>query len=144
MYVGATQAAQSASSAQAAAAAKLNDDSNDFMLLLLTELRNQNPLDPVKDKDFMTQLTQVNSFMELQKMNATLLAATRANGLTQAASLIGKIVTYPGENGSLSAQVTGVKQDGDNVKLVLGTTEIDLAQVMSVAPAPVVTNAVAA
>jgi flagellar basal-body rod modification protein FlgD len=32
--------------------------SQDFMLLLLTQLRNQNPLEPMKNEEFISQITQ--------------------------------------------------------------------------------------
>jgi len=136
MIIGATTAGIASGTTQTANATGAGD-SNDFMLLLLAQLRNQNPLDPVKDKDFMTQLTQVNSFLELQKVNKTLLAATRSNTLTQAASLIGKTVSYPSGSGPATAVVSGVRQDGDRVMLLMGDQEISLDYVTGVGPAPV-------
>ena len=41
----------------------------EFMELLMAELQNQNPLEPVSDEQFMSQITQMNSFNELKSMN---------------------------------------------------------------------------
>ena len=43
-----------------------------FMQLLLAQLRNQNPLEPMENSEFMGQMTQLNSLQELKKMNDSL------------------------------------------------------------------------
>ncbi len=52
-----------------------------FMQLLLAQLRNQNPLEPMDNSEFMGQMTQLNSLQELQKMNDSL---TRLVNLVEA------------------------------------------------------------
>jgi flagellar basal-body rod modification protein FlgD len=42
---------------------------NDFMRLLLTQLRNQNPLDPTKDTEFIAELAQFSSLEQLIQVN---------------------------------------------------------------------------
>lgn len=42
------------------------DTENEFMSLLLAQLRNQNPLEPLDDKEFMGQIIQMSSIKELQ------------------------------------------------------------------------------
>ncbi len=47
-------------------------DSGAFMKMLLAQLRHQNPLEPMDDKEMIGQMTQLNSLQELQKINSTL------------------------------------------------------------------------
>lgn len=105
-----------------------------FMQLLLAQLRNQNPLDPVNDKEFMTQLTQVNSMQELQKINATLSSLVKADGLSEAAGLIGRHVRAgAGESGQArSGLVTAVTLVGDRVMLSVGGEQVALSDVIAV------------
>jgi flagellar basal-body rod modification protein FlgD len=47
-------------------------DNGEFMALLLTQMRNQNPLEPMDDNQMIAQMAQLNSLSELQKINANL------------------------------------------------------------------------
>lgn len=110
-----------------------SDDPAQFMQILLAQLRNQNPLDPVQDKDFMGQMTQMNSLQELQKMNALLKSLAQSNHLTEAAALIGKAVTARGDDGQTqTGVVTGVTLDGDEARLLVGGSAIALSSVVGV------------
>jgi len=43
-----------------------------FMLILLAQLRNQNPLEPLDDTAMISQIAQLNSLEQLQQINAAL------------------------------------------------------------------------
>jgi flagellar basal-body rod modification protein FlgD len=104
-----------------------------FMQLLLAQLRNQNPLDPMQDKDMMGQLAQINSLQELQKINTALQSMAASTQLTNAAGLIGKTVQFPDEEGALqSGVVTGVSMVDGQIMLSLGEQLIPLWAVISV------------
>jgi flagellar basal-body rod modification protein FlgD len=45
-------------------------DANAFMAILLAQLRNQNPLEPMDDKELIGQMTQLNSLEELKKISS--------------------------------------------------------------------------
>jgi flagellar basal-body rod modification protein FlgD len=47
-------------------------DGGAFMEVLLAQLRHQNPLQPMDDKDLIGQMAQLNSLQELQKINSAL------------------------------------------------------------------------
>jgi flagellar basal-body rod modification protein FlgD len=47
-------------------------DGSEFMQILLAQLRHQNPMEPMDDKELIGQMTQLNSLQELQKISATL------------------------------------------------------------------------
>ena len=119
------------------AAKKQLNESDQFMQLLLTELRNQNPLEPMKDKEFIGQMAQINSLQEMRKMNTSLQEIFKNNRLTQAAGLIGKeadvnILDAYGESQTLTALVTGVTLQDDEVMLLMGTQQASLADLLSV------------
>ncbi|MCB9834150.1 MAG: hypothetical protein H6807_16935 [Planctomycetes bacterium] len=92
-------------------------NSKEFMRLLTTQLQNQNPFEPITDAEFIGQMAQFTGLEENQKQTKALedlAAAMSANaslqGLAQAASLIGKEVTYAGSTGAeLKADIVGVK-----------------------------------
>lgn len=72
----------------------------DFLKMLTAQMKFQNPLEPMKDNEFIGQMTQFSSLEQLQNMNELLGQNTQWNMLlsqtinnTMATSLIGKTVT---------------------------------------------------
>lgn len=51
---------------------KKNDlDKNAFLRLLTTQLANQDPLNPIEDREFIAQLAQFGSLEQMQNLNKT-------------------------------------------------------------------------
>lgn len=68
-------------------------DKEAFLLLLITELKNQNPLDPMDNKEFIAQLTQFSTLEQITNMTKSIqdfLSLQEGALQAQAASLIGK------------------------------------------------------
>lgn len=106
---------------------------SDFMLLLLAQLRNQNPLEPLQDKDMMAQLTQISSLSELQQINSSISAMANKSSLGEAAALIGKSVQYNlGQGVIQDGVVTGVSVDGGQIMLWLGDLKVPMSAVLSI------------
>jgi flagellar basal-body rod modification protein FlgD len=81
--------------------ASASDIQLDYMKLLLTQLQNQNPLEPLNNNEMSSQLAQFSQLQQLESMNsnfAEVLELTNrsyANSLrSYANSLIGKNVTF--------------------------------------------------
>lgn len=78
-------------------AAQLQDS---FMTLLVTQLKNQDPLNPMDNAEMTSQLAQINTVSGIRELNTTLEAITGqldAGRVLQAVALIGKGVLVPGE-----------------------------------------------
>ncbi len=67
---------------------------DEFLKLLITQLKYQNPLEPMEDKDFITQMASFSSLEQMQNLNTTIANLVASNQLQQAAALIGKQVSY--------------------------------------------------
>jgi len=75
-----------------------------FLQILTTQLKNQNPLDPLDTNQFTSQLVQFSSVEQQLKTNQfmeALLEANQSNGATDAVSYIGKTVTTSGTTSDL-------------------------------------------
>ena len=72
-----------------------------FLKLLTTQLRNQDPLNPLDNAQMTSQLAQINTITGIEKTNATLakmLEVYDTGQSMEAAGMIGKNVTVPGNN----------------------------------------------
>lgn len=68
-----------------------------FMKILIAQLSNQNPLEPMKDADFIAQMAQFTSLEQLTSLNKTMTSYTeRMNGNSMAdyAEMIGKQISW--------------------------------------------------
>lgn len=72
-----------------------------FLTLLTTQLKNQDPLNPLDNSQVTSQLAQINTVNGIEKLNSTLgqlLSAYDDSMSMQAANLIGKNVLVAGNN----------------------------------------------
>jgi len=74
-----------------------------FMKLLVAQLQNQDPLNPMDNSQMTSQLAQINTVNGIQQMNTTMSAMLTQNAATQASSMIGRTVQVPTTNLSLAS-----------------------------------------
>ncbi len=109
------------------------EEADAFMGLLLAQMRNQSPLDPMNDSEMISQMTQLNSLKELQRISAALTELTQSNRFLSATNLIGKIVGYQNTaNESVTGQVSSVYMKGSDIVLTVGKEDILLSAVSEV------------
>ena len=80
-------------------------DQKAFLTLFTTQLKNQNPLDPMKNENFVAQLAQFSQLEATTNMASTLKSyvdSTSGERMMASASLIGKKVAVPGAAATLS------------------------------------------
>jgi flagellar basal-body rod modification protein FlgD len=99
---GAAEAALTAKSGNAAMGQK------DFLTLFTTQLKNQDPLDPVKNEAFVAQLAQFSQLEATVTMSGTLtdyVTSMSGERMMSSANLIGKTVSVPDGPALLAAGV---------------------------------------
>jgi flagellar basal-body rod modification protein FlgD len=119
--------------------------SREFLQLLVTQLRLQDPLEPVKEQDFITQLAQfgtlegVNNLAgQVEKLNYLVETQLVQGAGWQAVGLIGRRVTVDLGNEQVTGVVTGVRWADGRPKLLIGGQAYELAQVREVQEEPLV------
>ncbi len=65
-----------------------------FLKLLITQLQNQDPLEPMSNEDFAAQLAQFSALEQMQNLNQNFDNLTDLTRLGSTSSLIGKNVSY--------------------------------------------------
>jgi flagellar basal-body rod modification protein FlgD len=96
---------------------QISDAQDRFLKLLTTQLKNQDPMNPMDNAQMTSQLAQISTVSGIEKLNATLQALVQDSAdsqTTQAAGLVGHAVLVPGKNLQLasSASVGGVDLAG--------------------------------
>ncbi|MDH7602700.1 MAG: flagellar hook capping FlgD N-terminal domain-containing protein [Armatimonadota bacterium] len=109
-------------------------DKDVFLKLLITELRNQDPLRPMEDKDFIAQLAQFSSLEQAQKMVAGFTEMTKHQAAAKAFGMIGKQVEFadPQSGEKCGGRVKGVVFEDGWPKLEVGSRLIDPSEVLRV------------
>lgn len=84
----------------------MGDTQDRFLTLLVTQLQNQDPLNPMDNAQVTSQIAQLSTVNGIQQLNNTLLALSGQMDMSQslqAAALIGKDVLVPGGKVSLGS-----------------------------------------
>lgn len=109
-----------------------------YMKLFLAQLQNQNPLEPLNDREMLTQLTQFSTLQGITQLNASFADLLQLQQLTQGSALIGRTVRYApaGSDVLASGVVSSVVAEGGAVSLRVGSQTVPLSQVRRVEPTP--------
>jgi len=99
---------------------------DDFLKMLVTQLRYQDPMQPMEDKEFIAQMAQFSSLEQMQNMNAAMIT-------TQATSLIGKEIHWLDDQGNDKSGVVSAVTTYEGVsKLIVGDTSVGMEKVYKV------------
>ncbi|SFB57369.1 flagellar basal-body rod modification protein FlgD [Cohnella sp. OV330] len=106
-----------------------------FMKILLTQLQNQDPMEPMQDKDFVAQMATFSSLEQTMNMATELHSLSQSAAL--ASSLIGKQVEWLGatNNGSTVTKtgvVDSIKMKNGDQFAVIGKDEVAISDLTSV------------
>lgn len=108
--------------------AKQAMDSEVFMQLLVTQLRNQDPSSPMDTTDMVAQTTQLAMMESLTQLTDGVGGLLTAQQSTQAAQLIGADVTWTDASGtSRSGTVDSVSFGGAGPTLSVDGTDVPLS-----------------
>ncbi len=108
-----------------------------FLKLLVTQLQNQNPLDPVDNNQMTAQLAQLSQLSQIEQLNTKFSDVLATSQKSYANSLIGKQISFTvtddtGETQLNGGTVNGVITQGNDIKLQVGDYTIGLSDVMAV------------
>lgn len=97
----------------------LNDlDLDSFLKLMITELRNQDPLNPLDNKDMLAQISQIREVGATDKLTETLESVLLGQNIASATNLIGAHVSaLSDDNQNVAGLVERVTLDGGKPKL---------------------------
>ena len=117
---------------------KLGKD--EFLKLFVEQLSNQDPLDPLKNEDFIAQMATFSQLEQTTNMNTNLTSylETQTNLLTgqalaQYAGLIGKsVVAQNSDSERVSGEVKSVAFDNGSVSIQVNGIDIPVENIIEV------------
>lgn len=107
---------------------------SNFMTLLVAQLRNQDPLNPATNEEFIAQLAQLQSLDESRKMSSSLATIVSTQTFSSASTLIGKKVSglttnVSGDSINFNGVVSAVSQVDGKVKIKVTQDDGNVIQV---------------
>ena len=117
-------------------------DIDQFLQLMITELTNQDPLNPMDNTQLVQQIGEIRQISATTQLSETLLAVSAGQSLSTASSLIGKRVTaLSDDNQNVTGVVDKVTVDIDpknsekrTYNVHIGTQSVSLKNVREVLP----------
>ena len=104
---------------------------DDFLNLMMTQLRYQDPLKPTEDKEFVAQMAQFSSLEQMQNMSLSL---TQTQGFSLLNKHVTGSITDPKtfETKVIDGVVTAVKVSKGKTVVMIGDKELPLESVTKV------------
>jgi flagellar basal-body rod modification protein FlgD len=108
---------------------------DDFLKILLTQLRFQDPLKPMDNQEFVAQLAQFSSLEFTRQQSERIDALLTIQSASQSLTLMNRTVEVAAEGGSQVGTVTAIRFDNGNPLLTVKTaagaflTDVRLSQV---------------
>jgi flagellar basal-body rod modification protein FlgD len=107
--------------------------SDDFLKLMITQLQNQDPLNPTDDNQLLQQVDQIRSIASSEKLSQTLTDVQLGQNLTNATTLIGKTIQgNSDDNQPVNGVVNSVSIVGGVPKIHVGGQTVSLSNVAQV------------
>ena len=101
-----------------------------FLKLMVAQLKSQDPLEPIKDQEFLGQLAQFSTLSGIEKLNANFGDMLSLQQMTQGANLMGRQVVYQNsDNQTAQGTVQGFAVNAGRIELQVGNDSVTLDKV---------------
>lgn len=106
---------------------------SDFLKLMITELQNQDPLNPMDNAQILNQIGQLQSISTSTKLNTTLDGLKLAQGVSSSSALINKGIAALDDKGNLvTGKVDSVTIVDNETRVNVGEQSIKLSNVKQI------------
>lgn len=108
----------------------------DFLKLITVQLTNQDPMKPMDDSQFISQMASFTSLQQTKTLSDNFTVFSKQQDISSAQDYLGRNVTVTTANGDVTGPVTAVTISGDTPRLTIGGQSYDPANVTSVTAVP--------
>lgn len=137
MEIGATSSTSSATQSNSLYGAETSEmGKEDFLKLLVAQLSNQDPLEPLNNEEFVAQMATFSQLEQLTNLNGTVESLAQGGILSSTASLLGKTVTTSELIDEEEVEITGTVEavsfkDGKSMMTIDGN-EYDVSNIIEI------------
>jgi flagellar basal-body rod modification protein FlgD len=110
---------------------------NSFINLLVAQLQNQDPMNPMSNTEILQQMSQIQSIQATTNLTSTLQSVVLGQNVSTGSSLLGQTITglTDGTNAqTITGTVSGVTIADGVAKLQVGSDTISLNNVTAILP----------
>jgi flagellar basal-body rod modification protein FlgD len=110
----------------------------DFLRILTSQLSNQDPLKPLDNQEFVTQVAQFSTLEQSRQLNEKIDQLLSVQSVTSSVGLLGKTVDIDLSGSTVTGQVTAISYASGDPRVTVTTTSgafqagITLAQIVTV------------
>jgi flagellar basal-body rod modification protein FlgD len=132
-----SNSSSSSSSASSSSAANpfANLNLNDFIQMMITELQNQDPTNPMSSDEMLQEITQMGQISTAEQLDTTLTGMETGQNLSNASAMIGMQVEGADAKGNpVSGTVGSVTITNGAPSLNVGSSSLTLDQITNILP----------
>lgn len=108
-------------------------DFQSLLSIILTQLTYQDPLKPVDNFQFVSQLAQFSQLQQSQSLNDQVTSLLAAQASTQATSLLGRTIDFDASGSTLSGKVEAVSFTSGQPTVTIRTSDNQVISGVSIA-----------
>jgi flagellar basal-body rod modification protein FlgD len=106
---------------------------NQFLEILMAQLKNQNPLKPQKSGKFVDQMASLTSLEQMTQISDSMKSFQQSQKSQQFMTLLGKNVQAETTKGNtVSGEVESVKLTGDSTSVVIGGQDVGTKEIAAI------------
>lgn len=95
-------------------------DVNDFLKLITVQLTSQDPMKPMEDTQFISQMANFTSLEQMRSLSQNFAAFSSEQRISSAQNYLGKTVTVSTDVGDVTGQVTAVTLADGSPRITVG------------------------
>lgn len=106
---------------------------DDFLKLLAAQMQAQDPMDPMKDTEFVSQMASFTSLEQMKDLNGSLQTFATQQNAIGAQNYLGKTVSlFDPTNGAVTGTVSGVTFAAGTPQIVIDGNSYDPSTITSI------------
>ena len=115
-------------------------DLNQFLSLLITEMQNQDPLNPTSNSEFLQQVSQIREIGATNQLTESLNTLSTGSSLSTASNLIGKEIdaidtdgnSVVGQVSKVTVEVDANNRDNRQILVHVGNQKVDMENIREI------------
>ena len=108
-------------------------DQDDFFKILVTQLANQDPMEPLKDAEFIGQMAQFTSLEQTKMIQSDIAQMRTQQQVLQAMGYVGhEALIHSSGLGMLTGIIEGFDIENGTPKVIIGANKFDLSEIAAI------------